>query len=664
MVKSNNVVSKKKTTRNKKSITDSKAKAKAKPVVKVTKTKKVTSKTKATKNKAKTILDKIDVDTNIEDLDDLDEQINYDMSAESLTTDAECVIDTDTDMEILSDESDNSEEEIEQVEYDMDEYETNQVGTERHGALKEVLYETFGYRSFKPDQYRIIDSILDGMDVLGVMPTGYGKSMCFQLPPLVTDEVSIVISPLIALMADQQDSMDKLGINSCCYNSTIGVKRKKEIEEELINGHHQLLYVTPESLDKPEFRRLIDRIYTNVGICMIAVDEAHCVSSYGFDFRPKYRNIVKIRKFLPDVPVLAVTATATDKVMKDINTCLSMDNAVQIKTSFDRPNIFINVRETRQNSFDQIAGLIQNCGGPSIVYCLTKKETDQMNTKLKAKGIKSVAYHADMKKDERTEAQTQFMTGKVNCICATVAFGMGINKTDVRLVIHQGCPKNIESYYQEIGRAGRDGKDSECWLFFRQSDFRIQRLFIEKIQDPIYKTTRTQLLYIITKYINDKKCRRKNILSYFSEVYKKDNCGKCDNCCSVQKAIPKKNEADLFKLLSAIFEMDSVHNQRFGKNKIKLIMRGSNAKGISKWMKELPYYGAFQNKSVKETADIIDSALEIGYLENYHVGDLINVIKCTDYGLAFGQEYEKKLNRITEKEKKTKKESRGKITIV
>jgi Mimiviridae putative ATP-dependent RNA helicase len=634
-----------------------KAKPKAKPKAatkKVVKTKKI---------RAKDLLDKLDLDEDFADLDELEDQINYESSSETSNTDLDPDTESDegdceSEEEIDVDEDEDSE--SEQIEYEMDEYESNQAGTERHTLLKETLFATFGYGSFKPEQYRIVDSILDGVDVLGVMPTGYGKSLCFQLPPLITNEVSIVISPLIALMADQQASMTKLGISSCCYNSTITVKQKKDLQQELIDGEHQILYVTPESLDRPEFRRLIDKIYSEVGICMVAVDEAHCVSSYGFDFRPKYRNIVKIRKYLPDVPVLAVTATATDKVMEDIVKCLSMDNGIQIKTSFDRPNLFINIKEIKQNTIEQIANLISNCNGSVIIYCLTQKSTEMLNVKLKIRKIKSVAYHGGLTNTMRTDAQTKFMEGDVDCICATIAFGMGINKSNVRLVVHYGCPKNIESYYQEIGRAGRDGKPAECWLFYRQADFRIQNIFIQKIKDPIFKTTCTRLLYTITKYVTDKKCRRKELLNYFSEDYKKDNCGKCDNCCSVQKAIDKKDEANLFKLLSTVLEMETEHRATYGKNKIILIMRGSNAKGIAKWMKQLPYYGAYQNIKKADATRLIETAIDMNYMKYTCVGETITVVKCTEYGLAFGQEYEKKLNKISTKKKKNV----GKIKII
>jgi RecQ family ATP-dependent DNA helicase len=619
-----------------------KAVAKAK-VVSKTKTKtKSTSKTNSKRKVVKTAKTKKAVK---EEEEDQFEDPLYESASDSeeieLSDNSDSEIDADPEIDIL--------------EYDMDDYEANQAGTKRHNLLKEVLLDTFGYKSFKPEQYKIIDHILDGMDVLGIMPTGYGKSLCFQLPPLVTNELSIVISPLIALMADQQESMTKLGISSCVYNSTVSAKRKKEIEEELIEGQHQILYVTPESLDKPAFRKLIDKIYAEVGICMVAVDEAHCVSAYGFDFRPKYRNIAKIRKYVPDVPILAITATATEKVAQDIIRNLEMTNCTQIQTSFDRPNIFINIKQINQTTLGKICELIKASKakkGSSIIYCVTKKDTDRLNRELKNKGIKSVAYHASLTKEQRTTAQEKFMEGRVDCICATVAFGMGINKANVRLVVHYGCPKNIESYYQEIGRAGRDGKDAECWMFYRQSDFRIQQLLIEKISDAIYKTTCKRLLYIMTKYVTDKKCRRKELLKYFSEEYAKKNCGKCDNCCLVKKAINRKDEGDLFKVLSTVFELESECGYSVGKNKLTLILKGSNSKEISATMKGLPYYGTFSAKKKNDVVTLLETAIELGYIKSIHArpGDTFMVLTCTEYGLAFGQEYEKKLNKISRKQ--------------
>ena len=365
----------------------------------------------------------------------------------------------------------------------MDDYEKKNQNTPEYKNAKKILKDKFGYNVFKQYQYQIIDTVIKCKDVLAVMPTGYGKSLCFQIIPLLTNEIAIVISPLIALMVDQKMILDKLGITSCCYNSSLTMKMKKQMESDLLEGKYQIMYITPESLVNPSVTRLIDQMYNLHGICMVAIDEAHCVSSYGFDFRPKYRDIVKIRQILDNVPIMAVTATATDKVAADIRKNLNMDGCTTIKTSFDRPNLMIHVKTQSQNTLDEIVQIIANSTGPCIMYCLTKADTETMAEKLIEAGIGARAYHAGLSKEERCEIQEQFMNDEYPCITATIAFGMGINKTDVRTVIHYGCPQNIESYYQEIGRAGRDGNNSDCYLFYKQKDFIIQQRFINEISE-------------------------------------------------------------------------------------------------------------------------------------------------------------------------------------
>lgn len=524
----------------------------------------------------------------------------------------------------------------------MDKYEQSVVDTERYEAAKLILKGTFGYDNFKPYQYQIIDNILNENDVMAVMPTGYGKSLCFQIAPLLTNEVAIVISPLIALMVDQKMILDKLGISSCCYNSTQGAKSKREMEEGLISGDYRIMYITPESLVKSH--KLIDQIYENVGICMIAIDEAHCLSSYGFDFRPKYREIVKIRKVLKGVPVLAVTATATSKVINDIRFIMNMEDGELIKTSFDRPNLMIHVKLQSQRTVEEIVEIVENTEGPSIVYCLTKADTEKMAEKLTKAGVSSKAYHGGLTKVQRTEAQEEFMNGEYDCITATIAFGMGINKSDIRTVIHYGCPQNIESYYQEIGRAGRDGKESNCYLFYKQKDFIIQQRFINEIKDPRYKIVRKKLLHDISQYVGTDKCRRKLILKYFDQELDKKNCKKCDNCTSKKKKIKKCDEYKLFQVLSTVLSIQTAKGYGYGMSTISLILKGSRSKSVKDWMKKLTYYGSMGSATIKEINGFIYKTVDLGYLENHDVGDCVHVLRCTDQGLLFGKKYEKKLN--------------------
>jgi ATP-dependent DNA helicase RecQ len=547
------------------------------------------------------------------------------------------LIDTDN-----NDDNDNNTEIIEDV--ILDDYEKSMIGTERYIKAKRILKQKFGYDNFKPHQYRIIDKIIETKDVIAVMPTGYGKSLCFHMPPLLTDEVAIVVSPLIALMADQKMILDKLGINSCCYNSTMTQKKKKEIEDGLINGKYQIMYAAPEML--VNCHELIDKIYETRGVCMLAIDEAHCVSSYGFDFRPKYRQIIKIREFLPNVPVLTVTATATDKVITDIKNVMKMGKCEQITTSFDRPNITIHVKMQSQNTMEQIKNIINTNGGSSIVYCISKADTEKMAEKLTDLGIETKAYHAGLTKSIRTSTQEEFMNDDYKCITATVAFGMGINKPDIRTVIHYGCSQNIEAYYQEIGRAGRDGKESNCYMFYTQKDFVIQRRLIDTIKDPVYKNIRNNLLQVISQYVNTNGCRRKYILNYFGQNITYTNCKNCDNCNSIQQVVNKKDEYKLFQVLSTVLTIQVTKGYSFGISTIVLILKGSTGQKIKPWMKDLTYYGGMKTDTVKQVNEFVHKAIDMSYIEDHDIGGCVRVLRCTQRGIDFGQEYEIKLNKM------------------
>lgn len=529
----------------------------------------------------------------------------------------------------------------------MDPYEISMKNTQRYKDAKRILKDKFGHTSFKPQQYKIIDNILDGKNVIGVMFTGFGKSMCFQMIPLLTNEVALVISPLIALMADQKSILDNLGITSCCYNSLLTPKKKKEVEDDLVDGKYQILYITPESLVNS--RSLINNIYKNQGICMVAIDEAHTLSFYGQDWRPKYMEIVKIMELLSNVPLLCVTATATDKVIEDIKTIMNIEQCELIKTTFDRPNLTINVRLYSQNTNDQIIEIIKNSEGSCIIYCLTKADTETMAEKLKKEGISSKPYHAGLAKEERFKTQEDFMSGKYKCISATIAFGMGINKSNIRSIVHYGCPQNVESFYQEIGRGGRDGGECACYMFYKQKDFIIQQKFINDIKNPKYKVVRNVLLHKMSQFVSTSECRKKFILNYFGEETDMDNCGKCDNCNNYntkKKIVNKQDEHRLFQILSTIGEICVIKKISFGMSTLTLILRGSNGQKIKPWMKKLTYYGAMKNVSEKIVNEFIHMALEFKYIKNVDCGDCRRVLKCTKYGITFGQKYEEKLNNI------------------
>lgn len=525
-----------------------------------------------------------------------------------------------------------------------DKYERRHRKDDNYKLAKEILEEVFGYTSFRPNQFCIINSILKQKDVLTVLPTGYGKSLCFQLPPLITKELAIVISPLIALMQDQKEIVENLGINCCCYNSDLTRKDKEQAEVDLVLGKFDILYITPESL--LTVHELISKIYSNQGICMIAIDEAHCVSSYGFDFRPKYREIVRIRKFLPDVPLLAVTATATPDVVKDIGNNLQMENHVEIVANFDRPNISINCIFQSQNAKDKIVKITEkiiNGKGSVIIYCLKKRETESIVLYLERFGIKAKAYHAGLPNKTRKEVQNEFMNDKYRVICATMAFGMGINKSDVRAVIHYGCPSNIESYYQEIGRAGRDGKPSGAYMFHNNSDFIFHKNCIDKIRNPKFKITRKKLLNDMTKFLSEKGCRRSYILKYFGQELEDDyECGNCDNSMRDKIEIDEKDEFILQKLLLTIKEVNDLKNYSYGLNTYYLILKGSKSKKVTDWMMKLKNYACFNDMKEKEIKSFIAECVDLGYIENKRIKESIFVLDITELGISFLEKYKNK----------------------
>jgi Werner syndrome ATP-dependent helicase len=540
----------------------------------------------------------------------------------------------------------------------LDKYEKKHSKSKNYKIAKETLEEVFGYSSFRQNQFQIIDSILKEKDVLAVLPTGYGKSLCFQLPPLITKELAIVISPLIALMQDQTDILDKLGIKSCCYNSDLTKKQKQEVEVDLVMGNYDILYITPESMVTSH--ELIKQIYKKQGICMVAIDEAHCVSSYGFDFRPKYREIYRIRKIIKNVPVLAVTATATPGVIKDIKNNLEMTSPVEIVADFDRPNININCIFQSQNAKDQIVKIInrilKNDEGCVILYCLKKRETENLMLYLERFNIKAKSYHGGMTNSKRKIVQNEFMNGTYRVICATMAFGMGINKSDVRAVIHYGCPSNIESYYQEIGRAGRDGKPCESHLFYNNSDFMFHKRNIDSVRNPLFRASKKKLLNDISKYQSDKICRRGYILRYFGQKVDDDyKCNNCDTCLKTKVMIDDKDESALQKLLLAIKEVYDLKNYSYGINTYYLILKGSRSKKVFDWMKNLKSYAEFNDMKEKDIKTFIAECVELGYVENKKIKDTMFVLDITEQGHDFLDMYKTKKDKSkTKKNKKIK----------
>jgi ATP-dependent DNA helicase RecQ len=392
--------------------------------------------------------------------------------------------------------------------------------------LKRLLEQHFGYRSFRPLQEKIIEDTLAGRDVLALMPTGGGKSLCYQLPALVRPGLTVVVSPLIALMKDQVDALRRQGIPAALMNSTLDAAQLRQVTDGLRSGQYRLLYVAPERLMKFGFLNEI----ASWKPALFAIDEAHCISDWGHDFRPEYRQLRELRLRFPDVPVMALTATATERVRTDIVAQLGLRDAGIYVASFNRPNLHYVV-ERKKKSFERLVTFARRHPGESgIVYCGTRAGTENLAARLRAAGFKAAAYHAGMDAPDRATTQEDFLEDRVDIICATIAFGMGVDKPDIRFVVHYDLPKNIESYYQETGRAGRDGDPAECLLLFGKSDLIQHERRIDEKESAHEREIARQQLEGMVAFGESAKCRRKLLLAYFGEESDYENCGGCDNC--------------------------------------------------------------------------------------------------------------------------------------
>lgn len=475
-----------------------------------------------------------------------------------------------------------------------------------------LLKHYFKFDKLKDEQFRIIDRIVCAQkDVLAILATGFGKSVCYQLPYLITKKTVFVVSPLLALMEDQHTELKKKNIPSCCLNSTNDNKR--DDYKRILNGENMIIYTTPEYFVNCE--KLITNLYENNRLCCIAIDECHCVSSWSDEsFRADYKSLNLIREWAAKTPIIALTATASQKVQDDIIKYLKLDKYRIIKSSFDRKNLYLAIhpKSPPKQRLSDILPLVKkhnNSNSSTIIYTRTRKNTEKIADELSFMGIKCLAYHAGMDKTSRSNIQQQFMTNKVNCIVATIAFGMGIDNRHVRLVIHYGSPFNLESYYQEIGRAGRDGNKSECHLFYGDDDYRLGRFFAKEIEDEDFKKYNLEQIAKMEHYVHTKQCRRKMILNHFGEMYEEENCQNCDMCLSTrQKEIDITNEATiLFSLIS-----DMVAS--FGTTMLIKILRGSNDQKIIPSMKKLKQYGAGKHKTEIWWKDMIRKLIVQGYL--------------------------------------------------
>ncbi len=493
--------------------------------------------------------------------------------------------------------------------------------------LQEILKVHFGFDTFKGDQEAIIRNLMAGKDTFVLMPTGGGKSLCYQLPALVMDGTAIVISPLIALMKNQVDAMRNLSeedgiahfINSSLNKTSIDL-----VKADILSGKTKLLYVAPESLTKEENVDFLKK----VKISFYAIDEAHCISEWGHDFRPEYRKIRDIVKEIGLAPIIALTATATNKVRDDIKKNLGIQDAKDFKSSFNRPNLYYEVRPKTKNVDKDIIKFIKsNPGKSGIIYCLSRKKVEELAEILQANDISAMAYHAGMEAAARSKTQDAFIMEKIDVIVATIAFGMGIDKPDVRYVIHYDIPKSLEGYYQETGRAGRDGGEGQCIAFYNSKDVQKLEKFLEG-KPLAEQDIGRQLLAETTAYCESSVCRRKLLLHYFGENYEEDNCGNCDNCLN-----PKK-QVEAQQLLETVLECILAVKENFKADYIIDMLLGKETSEITDHMHDdLEVFGSGSDEEEKTWNAVIRQALIAGYIrkdvENY------GLLKITDEGRDF-----------------------------
>jgi ATP-dependent DNA helicase RecQ len=490
----------------------------------------------------------------------------------------------------------------------------------------ESLKRYFGFTSFRPLQLEIIRDVMAGRDVFALLPTGGGKSLCFQLPALLRPGLTVVISPLIALMKDQVDALQAAGIAATFLNSSLNSADSRQRLRGLHGHQYRLLYVAPERLMLPGFMGDLAKWKVN----LIAVDEAHCISEWGHDFRPEYRQLAQLRAIFPEVPMMALTATATTRVRGDIVKQLQLREASCFVASFNRPNLAYRVMAKAKAPAQVLAFLRAHPRESGIVYCQSRNGAEQLAGHLSRNEIPARPYHAGLTPGERTENQELFLRDDVRVICATIAFGMGINKPNVRFVVHYDLPKNIEGYYQETGRAGRDGLPGECLLLFSFGDTVKQQRFIEEKPPEEQRLAREQLRQVV-HYAETSRCRRAELLGYFGETFAEGNCGGCDNCLAPRETFDGTVAAQ--KFLSCVFRVRQKSNFSVGLNHVIEVLTGAESEKIRRWgHEELSTYGIGGEHSRAQWQSIGRELIRLGYVRQ--LAEKFSTLELTEEGLS------------------------------
>ncbi len=476
-------------------------------------------------------------------------------------------------------------------------------------TLPQLLKSTFGYATFRPLQREIIEANLVGEDVFALLPTGGGKSLCFQLPALARDGLTVVVSPLIALMKDQVDALQASGVAATFLNSTLGAEESRSRLRGLHRGDYKLLYVAPERLMLAGW---IENLKT-WNVSCIAIDEAHCVSEWGHDFRPEYRQLAKLRTALPEVPMMALTATATGRVREDIVTHLKLRDPQTFVASFNRPNLTYRVVPKDEPAKQIITFVRKREHESGIIYCASRATAERVAESLAGRGFLARPYHAGLDAAERARNQEMFLRDDTRIICATIAFGMGINKPNVRWVIHHDLPKNIEGYYQETGRAGRDGLPGDCLLLFSPGDIAKQTHFLDEITNEQERSIARAQLRQIVHYAESSGCRRAELLQYFGETFPLNNCGACDNCAEPRESFDGTIVAQ--KFLSCVFRIQQASRFGAGLNHVIEVLTGAKTDKITRWgHDQLSTYGIGGELSRPQWASIGRELMRLGYV--------------------------------------------------